>query len=132
MTTRPERGILLDTHAFLWWATNDDRLSQAAREAIAEGRILLSVATPWEMTIKHALGRLELRDAPRTLVYAQVARHGFETLGISLEHVLGVADLPAHHADPFDRLLIAQARAERVTIVTRDAAFAAYDVGVLW
>lgn len=125
-------GLLLDTHAFLWWATADDRLSEAARKAIAEGRVLLSVATPWEMTIKHALGRLELRDAVRTLVYAQVARHGFETLGISLEHVLGVAELPPHHADPFDRLLIAQARAEELTIVTADAAFGAYDVDALW
>ncbi|MGI8412118.1 MAG: type II toxin-antitoxin system VapC family toxin, partial [Solirubrobacteraceae bacterium] len=67
-----------------------------------------------------------------TLVYAQVARHGFELLGISLEHVLGVADLPPHHADPFDRLLIAQARVERLTIVTVDDAFGAYDVDVLW
>ncbi len=132
MTDRPGRGLLLDTHAFLWWATDDDRFSEAAREAIAEGRVLLSVATPWEMTIKHALGRLELRDPPRSLVYAQVARHGFETLGISLEHVLGVADLPPRHADPFDRMLIAQARAEQLTIVTVDAAFGAYDVDVLW
>jgi PIN domain nuclease of toxin-antitoxin system len=132
VTGGPRRGLLLDTHAFLWWATNDDRLSPVAREVIAEGRVLLSVATPWEMTIKHALGRLELRDAPRTLVYAQVARHGFETLGVSLEHVLGVADLPPHHDDPFDRLLIAQARVERLTIVTVDAAFSSYDVGVVW
>lgn len=131
MTHGPGHGLLLDTHMFLWWATNDDRLPEAAREPIATGRVLLSVATPWEMTIKHALGRLELSDAPRTLVYAQVARHGFETLGISLEHVLGVAELPPHHADPFDRLLIAQARAERLTIVTVDAAFGAYDVDVL-
>lgn len=93
--------------------------------------MLLSVATPWELTIKHALGRLELRDAPRALVYSQVARHGFETLAISLEHVLGVADLPPHHADPFDRLLIAQARAERLRIITTDGAFGAYDVDVL-
>lgn len=126
------RGLLLDTHAFLWWAANDDRLSAPAREAIAEGRVLLSVATPWEMTIKHSLGRLELRDAPRTLVYAQVARHGLEPLGISLDHVLGVADLPPHHADPFDRLLIAQARVERLTIVTADAGFGAYGVDLLW
>ncbi len=61
-----------------------------------------------------------------------MARNGFETLGISLEHVLGVADLPSHHADPFDRLLIAQARVEGLTIVTVDAAFDAYDVDVLW
>ena len=132
MTGGSGRGLLLDTHAFLWWAADDDRLSSAAREAISEGRVLLSVATPWEMTIKHALGRLELRDPPRTLVYAQVARHGFEPLGISLEHVLGVADLPPHHADPFDRLLVAQARAEQLTIVTVDDAFRAYDVDVLW
>lgn len=132
MTDGPGRGLLLDTHAFLWWATDDDRLSPAAREAIAEGRVLLSVATPWEMTIKQALGRLELRDVPRTLVHAQLARHGFETLGISLEHVLGVAELPPHHADPFDRLLIAQARVERLTIVTVDAAFSSYDVAVVW
>jgi PIN domain nuclease of toxin-antitoxin system len=126
------RGLLLETHAFLWWATDDDRLSAASREAIAEGRVLLSVATPWEITIKHALGRLQLRDAPRTLVYAQVASHGSETLGISLEDVLGVADLPPHHADPFDRLLIAQARVEQLTIVTVNTAFDAYDVDVLW
>lgn len=132
MTDGPGGGLLLDTHAFLWWAMDDDRLSEAARGAIAEGRVLVSVATPWEMTIKHGLGRLELRDAPRALVYAQVARHGFEVLGISLEHVLGVADLPPHHADPFDRLLIAQGRVERLTIVTIDAAFGAYDVDVLW
>ena len=132
MTAGPGRGLLLDTHAFLWWATDDDRLSAAAREAIADRRVLLSVVTPWEMTIKHALGRIELRAAPRAIIYAQVARHGFETLGISLEHVLGVADLPPHHADPFDRLLIAQAREERLTIVTIDAAFGAYDIGVLW
>ena len=132
MTAGPRRGVLLDTHAFLWWAADDERLSETAREAIAESRVLLSVATPWEITIKHALGRLELRDAPRTLVHAQVARHGFEPLGISLEHVLGVADLPPHHADPFDRLLIAQARAERLTIATADACFGAYDVDVVW
>jgi len=132
VTDGPGRGLLLDTHAFLWWATDDDRLSFTAREAISEGRVLLSVATPWEMIIKHALGRLELRDAPRTLVHAQLARHGFETLGISLEHVLGVVDLPPHHADPFDRLLIAQARVERLTIVTVDAAFGAYEVDVLF
>ncbi len=132
MIGAPGRGLLLDTHAFLWWAADDDRLSTAASRAIAERRVLLSVATPWEMTIKHALGRLELRGAPRTFVYGQVARHGFEPLVISLEHVLGVADLPPYHADPFDRLLIAQARVERLTIVTADDAFGAYDVDVLW
>lgn len=127
-------ALLLDTHTFIWWATSDARLSRNAHEAIAErdADVFLSVVTPWEMTIKSALGRLDLKESPRGLVYAQIGRHGFQPLDVSLEHVLGVADLPHHHADPFDRLLIAQARSESLTLVSGDEVFPRYELPVLW
>lgn len=133
-TSPPERGLLLDSHAFLWWATDDSRLSVRARDAIADAAVsvFLSVVTPWEITIKHEIGRLELTAPPRSLVYAQVARHGYQVLEVALDHVLAVGDLPRHHADPFDRLLIAQARVERLTLVSGDGVFDRYDLSVLW
>ncbi len=97
-----------------------------------DATIFLSVVTPWEMTIKHALGRLELSDSPRSLVYAQIARHAYQPLDVTLEHVLAVSELPLHHADPFHRLLIAQARTEGLTLVTGDPIFRRYDLEVLW
>jgi PIN domain nuclease of toxin-antitoxin system len=127
-------GLLLDTHAFIWWATRDPRLSGRAREAIAASAtpVFLSVVTPWEIAIKHALGRLELADTPRSLVYAQIARHGYQPLDVALEHALAAGELPLHHGDPFDRLLIAQARTEGLSLVSGDAIFARYDLTVLW
>jgi PIN domain nuclease of toxin-antitoxin system len=127
-------GLLLDTHTFIWWATRDPRLSAPAREALAapDSTVFLSVVTPWEMTIKHAIGRLELDEPPRSLVYAQMARHDYRPLAVELEHVLAVSELPLHHRDPFDRLLIAQARAEGLSLVSGDAVFAEYDLPVLW
>jgi PIN domain nuclease of toxin-antitoxin system len=126
--------LLLDTHAFIWWATRDPRLTGRAGEVIAARKtiVFLSVVTPWEMTIKHAIGRLELSESPRSLVYAQIARNGYRPLDVSLEHVLAVGELPLHHRDPFDRLLIAQARAEGLTLVSGDAVFGRYDLPVLW
>jgi len=94
--------------------------------------VYLSVVTPWEMEIKSALGRLDLTEPPRTLVPGQIVRHGFEVLDVTLEHVLGVGDLPPHHGDPCDRLLIAQTRAEDLTLISGDAIFAGYDLAVLW
>lgn len=135
MTGAPgARGLLLDTHVFIWWATDDLRLSESAREAIADPAepVFLSVVTPWEMTIKHAIGRLDLAEPPRSLVYAQVARHGFQPLDVGLEHALGVSELARHHADPFDRLLIAQARVEGLALVSCDAVFERYDLPVVW
>jgi len=125
-------GLLLDTHAFLWWASDDRRLSSTARAAIAGGRVLLSVVTPWELVVKQAVGRLELVDAPRVLVRDQVARHRFELLPVSLEHVLAVGELPLHHGDPFDRMLIAQARTEGLSLATSDVAFVDYEVATVW
>ena len=134
MTGAPGAGLLLDTHAFIWWATSDARLSPGAREAIAERdtAVFLSVVTAWEMAIKHALGRLELAEPPRSLVYGQIARHGYRTLPVELEHVLRAGELPLHQGDPFDRLLIAQARTEGLALVSADAVFGRYDLTVVW
>lgn len=134
MSAAGDEGLLLDTHAFIWWATRDPRLPGRAREAIAASGtpVFLSVVTPWEIAIKHALGRLELADTPRSLVYAQIARHGYQPLDVALEHVLAAGELPVHHGDPFDRLLIAQARTEGLSLVSGDAIFARYDLTVLW
>ena len=127
-------GLLLDTHAFLWWAMRDPRVSRGAHDAIAsiDNAVVVSVVTPWEIAIKHALGRLELAESPRELVDGQIARHGYQSLDVGLEHVLAAGELPPHHGDPFDRLLIAQAKTEGLALVSADAVFSRYGVSVLW
>jgi len=120
--------LLLDTHALLWWLGGSP-LADAARERIAEPTTLVAVsaASIWEASIKASLGKLRL---PGSLAVA-VADNGFEPLPISLRHAEAAGALPRHHRDPFDRMLIAQAVAEGLTIVTRDPAFADYEVDVL-
>jgi PIN domain nuclease of toxin-antitoxin system len=120
--------LLLDTNAFLWWVGDDARLGPTARALIAESEneIFVSAATGWEISIKHAKGKLPFVDTP-----AEIASNRFEPLAIELEHGIAAGELPPHHRDPFDRVLIAQAQLESIRIVTADAAFARYDVGVL-
>lgn len=122
-------NLLLDTHALLWWLADDPSLGGEARRAIAdpENLVAVSAASAWEISIKRGLGKL---DAPADLTHA-VAVSGFEPLPITLEHAEGVASLPRHHDDPFDRMLVAQARAEGLAIVTRDPRFREYEVSVL-
>jgi PIN domain nuclease of toxin-antitoxin system len=125
--------LLLDTHSFLWWAWDDPRLSPTARDAIAgAGVVAFSVVSGWELAIKSAMDRLRLPDPLDRFVTTQLALSSFEVLPISLRHALGVASLPAVHGDPFDRLLVAQALAEGMTIVTGDRWIARYPVEVLW
>jgi PIN domain nuclease of toxin-antitoxin system len=125
--------LLLDTHAFLWWTTDDPRLPDATREAVAgAGRVVFSAASGWELAIKVATGRLTLPGPVDRFVTAQLALNAFEVLPVSLRHALGVASLPAVHTDPFDRLLVSQALAEGMTIVTADRRIAGYPVEVLW
>ena len=121
--------LLLDTHAFLCWMAGADALSTEARAAIESPRsaVYLSTASAWEMSIKRSRGRLE---SPTDVVEA-VESNGFRELPVSILHAQTVNDLPPHHADPFDRVLIAQAQVEGLTIVTRDAAFEAYGVPLL-
>lgn len=121
--------LLLDTHAALWSFTNDPTLSEEARAAIVDGHnvVFVSAATAWEVAVKKALGKLE---APDDFIN-ELARHRFTPLDITCEHALAVEDLPPVHADPFDRMLVAQARLDGLTLVTRDTRIPRYDVEVL-
>ncbi len=116
--------MLLDTHAFLWWSSDDPRLGAAEREAVSdpENEVFLSAASVWEIAIKQALGRIKL-PAP---VSATAARHGLVPLPITFEHAETAGSLPPLHRDPFDRMLLAQARVESLTLVTLDPALRAY------
>jgi PIN domain nuclease of toxin-antitoxin system len=125
-------SLLLDTQAFLWWVTDDRRLSKRARTAIAATPCVLSVASCWEMAIKSSLGKLTLPRAVDRFVQEQLEINGFTLLAISLEAVAGVASLPFHHRDPFDRLLAAQAVHGRLDIVSSDAVFTKYGVRRVW
>ncbi len=125
--------LLLDSQALLWWRGGNRKLGPRARAAIEHGAfgVLVSAASAWELAIKSAIGKLTLRDPVERWLPAALDRSGFETLPVTLTHALAVATLPFHHADPFDRLLIAQAQLENLTIVTADGAFEDYDVKLL-
>jgi PIN domain nuclease of toxin-antitoxin system len=124
------KRLLLDTTAFLWWLEDSPRLTQAAREAISESALIhVSAATIWEIAIKAKLGRVN----PGTKDLAsELSANNFLELMISARHAQTAGNLPAHHSDPFDRMLIAQAQLETLTIITHDKAFRAYKVPVLW
>jgi PIN domain nuclease of toxin-antitoxin system len=116
--------LLLDTHVLIWWDENA-RLRQAAREVIRNAdQVYVSAVTGWEIAIKTSLGRLR----PSRTVAEAVADSGFEELPLRFRHAEALARLPSHHRDPFDRMLVAQAMVDGLTIVTRDAAFQLYDV----
>ncbi len=123
-------NLLLDTQALLWWRQGNRRLGPRARAAIARHAtaVRVSAASAWEIAIKSHTGRLTLREPVGVWMSAALEDSGFDVLDVTLEHAVAVADLPHHHPDPFDRLLIAQAQLEQLTIVTSDAAFDAYDV----
>ncbi len=121
--------LLLDTHVFLWWRADDPLLQGAARSAIADADVVfVSAATAWEAAIKASLGRLDL---PGT-IESGVEDSGFEKLLISFSHAEAAAALPLHHGDPFDRMLVAQAVSEDLTLVTHDRKLEAYEVPILW
>jgi PIN domain nuclease of toxin-antitoxin system len=125
--------LLLDTHAFIWWDSRDNRLSAAAREACLSptNTVHLSLASVWEMRIKVQLGKLVLREALSTVIRDQ-QRNGLSLLSVTLEDVLALDSLPFHHRDPFDRLLISQAQRGNLVLVTHDTKIGHYDVPILW
>jgi PIN domain nuclease of toxin-antitoxin system len=121
--------LLLDTHVLLWWLADDPTLGGDARKAIADGEavVTVSAASAWEISIKRAAGKLEAPDD----LEAQLERQRFVPLPISIGHALRAGELPHHHDDPFDRVLVAQAELEGLTIVTRDENIARYAVATL-
>jgi len=123
--------LLLDTHALLWYLTTPEKLPAAAHRAIqaAENDVFASHASAWEISIKVALRKLEFD--PQGLAHALTAV-GVEPLGIELRHTARVAELPQHHGDPFDRMLVAQALCESLVLVSRDRELKRYGVRVLW
>ncbi len=122
-------NLLLDTHVVLWWLSDDPTLSDAARSAIAdpENTVFLSAVVVWEIRIKQGIGKLDLPED-----FGEVlAQQSFPELSITVQHADAVAVLPAIHRDPFDRLLVAQAMVERMTIVTRDPFIADYGIDII-
>jgi PIN domain nuclease of toxin-antitoxin system len=125
---------LLDTHAFLWWLDGDKRLARKPRQLIRSeaNEIIVSAASVWEITTKARIGKLPGALDVAADVPACIMEQGFATLPITVEHAQAAGTLPGPHRDPFDRMLIAQAHAERVPIISLDDAFDAYAVTRIW
>lgn len=117
---------LLDTHALIWWLSNPKMLKEAARAVIADPRhtVSVSIASIWEIGIKTSLGKLDVPDD----LDEQLRIHRFEVMPITIRHVKSMKQLPWHHRDPFDRMLVAQAQVEGCAIVTRDKKLMLYDI----
>ena len=126
--------LLLDTHAFIWWASQSAKLPAAVRAECSDpaNTLLLSVISVWEMQIKIQLGKLKVSRPLPDLVEHHMRVNGMQILPVSLEHVLALETLPAYHKDPFDRLLIAQATVEDLFLVSGDPVFSSYQIKLLW
>ena len=126
--------LLLDTHAFLWWLAGNRRLSPAARRAVDDtsNDVVVSAATAWEITTKHGVGKLPEAEAVALDVTGSIASQGFDELAITVEDAERAGRLPGTHRDPIDRMLIAQALARNLTVVSIDAVFDGYGVSRLW
>lgn len=126
--------VLLDTHAFLWFALADARLSASATALLCDPRneLLLSPATYWEIAIKVSLGKYRLAQPLDEFLDGQIRVNRLSILPIAVRHVAAVAELPFHHRDPFDRLLVAQALTEGVPLVSSDESLDAYGVDRRW
>ena len=121
--------LLLDTHVVLWWRTDSPRLGRRVRHAIATADIVwVSAVSGWEVAIKQAIGKLQLKDSFASMVSAS----DFRELALTLRHTEQLVRLARHHSDPFDRMLIAQAQAEKVALVTHDRQFEPYGVPIVW
>lgn len=126
--------LLLDTQCWLWWFSQPERLNENVIEQIADetNEVWFSVASVWEMGIKLSIGKLPLPEQIDDYVSTRMIQLGAKSLEITASHALGVAALPLHHRDPFDRMLIAQAQLEDMTLVSADSTFNQYEVSLLW
>lgn len=126
--------LLLDTHTFIWWDSDPTQLSERVLDICRDSNntLLLSIATVWEIQIKSQLGKLKLKLPLTELIENQQRINGFQLLSIDLNHVLELEELPLHHKDPFDRLLIAQSNIEEAILLSKDSVFSAYSVQTIW
>ena len=127
-------NLLLDTHAFFWWDQEPSKLSATADAAIRDplNTVFISVVNVWEIVLKCEIRKMTLLDPIELLVSRQCATNGFGLLPIEYRHTLALRGLPYHHKDPFDRILMAQAIADDLTLVTTDPLFANYPVATVW
>ncbi len=126
--------ILLDTHAFLWAMSGSNRLSKKAKEAYLDNanKLFFSAVSYWEIGIKISIGKLELANNWKDIIDKEINNNGIKWLDLKKEHVQGIINLEFHHRDPFDRLLIAQAKYEQMSIITVDKQIEKYDVTTIW
>ncbi|MBI9082147.1 MAG: type II toxin-antitoxin system VapC family toxin [Desulfobacterales bacterium] len=125
---------LLDTHVFLWMAADPDKLSRNVRKIVLQknSRLYLSAASGWEIALLRNLGRIELPDEPQRFVPEAMQQLGVTPIPISFSTAMAAASLPLIHRDPFDRIMIAEAEKEKMTVVTKDKKFAGYGIQLLW
>lgn len=128
------KNYLIDTHCWLWWHINPDRLSRHAFKLIEDGEtsISFSVVSAWEIVIKYSLKKLQLPLHPYLYIPKRLEISYMDVLPVQLEHALQVEKLPEHHKDPFDRLLIAQAMAEKLTVISSDRQLQFYDIDIVF
>ncbi len=126
--------ILLDTHALLWLITGDKRLSKTCRKMFldTENRLYFSIVSLWEICIKKSLDRISLKNNWLDIIQEEMKANSVQWLSVEVSHCSKVTDLPFHHQDPFDRMLIAQAIIEDLSILSRDSRFSAYDIKCIW
>lgn len=126
-------AYIIDTQAFIWHATGDSKLSRKARQIIESDEICwLSMASIWEMSIKHNLGNLIFAKPFKDLIQEQLALYNYQVYSIELRHIFLLSQLPQHHKDPFDRLIIAQSSVDAIPVVSIDVAFDLYAVNRIW
>lgn len=125
---------LLDTHAFLWFVSDDDKLSSNAKLIIQDGNneIYFSAASAWEMSIKAKLGRLKFETNLESFIIEQLTANSFSPLAITISHSLYTEKLPQIHKDPFDRMIISQSKVENMILMTGDKQIRKYDVSIVW
>jgi len=126
--------FLIDTHCWLWLNLQPQRLTPPVIEVLmnSDNKIVFSVVSAWEISIKYALGKLQLPCEPSEYVPSRLTVNQMMVLPVQLSHTLRVATLPHHHGDPFDRLLVAIGQVEGLTLITADTKFEAYDIEIFW
>jgi PIN domain nuclease of toxin-antitoxin system len=126
--------ILIDTHVFIWWVTDSTKLSPRVLGLLMDNRVnlVLSMVSIWEMQIKVSLGKIAFQSPLTDLVENQIVTNDLDLLPIELPHIYALSDMPLYHRDPFDRLLIAQAKIEKLSIASIDQVFDAYNIARIW